>query len=804
MLLKLFGRKNDREKPGDDSAGERGRKRRDRRSSFEARRAQDFLQYEAMLESGVCIIGGGEYSVTLRLSDVSYQVATQEVKQRLLEAYAEFLNQFGSGERLTITVVSRRVPRDELVGRVLFPDPRYPDHLTPFRADHNRIVRSMIGDREYAIVAEKFLTITVSAPSLEQAKATLDELVGLAKKDLLKLQCHAERMTGAERIELLREWTRGCYSRGFDYRAMANSGATTKSELAPQAVERGNQSCLVLAGDEGELHCQVLMVRTFARWLGDDVLARLSRIQTDLVTSLHIQPIEKAEAHDLVMKRKAALDMELLSQRRRLIKSHMDPDVDLPVRLQRGVEEVRSLLEAMDKEDQRLFTSTLVLMVRASSAEELKQRVDQVRKVLRGKSCDASILKYWQSDGFNAALPLGVMRLPFHRTLTTAALAVLMPFSSEELLDQTGILYGRNATTGNPIILDRKRKRNGNGFVLGTSGSGKSFACKAEIEQVVIGCPNDEVIIIDPEKEYRSVGEALGATIIEVHAGSTQTMNPLDIELSTLEGDPIRLKVEAVLGMLQVLLGGVEGLTGAEQSVLDRCLTTIYRRWECSPGTVMPTLVDVLGELKQQPEEAAAALVAALELYATGTFSGFARQTNVDTENRLVVYDTSQLGFALQNFGLMVVLDAVWRRVIRNFGRGVRTWLYVDEFASMFSNRYAMEQLMAFWTRFRKKGGIPTGILQNITALLEVEEGCRMLNNADLLLLMGQQENDADALVNLLGLSEAHARVLTRAQPGEGLIRLGSTVLELDARRPQDGPLNALFNTSFEDHEDGS
>ncbi|RRD50533.1 VirB4-like conjugal transfer ATPase, CD1110 family [Arachnia propionica] len=802
MFLGLLGKKQTKAKQGDNATSTPRRKTR-AASIFAARRAQDFLHYEAMLESGVCILGGGEYSITLRLSDVSYQVATQEVKQRLLEAYAEFLNQFGSGERLTITVASRRVPRDELVGRVLFQEPRYPDHLSAFRMDHNRIVQSMIGDREYAIVAEKFLTITVSAPNLEQAKANLEDLAGLAKKDLLKLHCHAERMNGAERIELMREWTRGCYSRGFDYRAMAESGATTKSELAPQAVERGNQSCVVLAGDEEELHYQVLMVRTFARWLGDDVLARLAKVQTDLVTSLHVQPIEKTEAHELVMKRKAALDMELLSARRRLIKAHMDPDVDLPIRLQRGVEEVRSMLEAMDKEDQRLFTCTLVLMVRASSADELKQRVDQVRKVLRGKACDATILRYWQEQGFNAALPLGGNRLPFHRTLTTAALAVLMPFSSEEILDQTGILYGRNATTGNPIILDRKRKRNGNGFVLGTSGSGKSYTCKAEIEQVVIGYPKDEVIVIDPEQEYRAVGEALGATVIEVHAGSTQTMNPLDIELSTVEGDPIRLKTEAVLGMLQVLLAGPEGLTGAEQSVLDRCLNSIYRRWERNRGA-MPTLVDVLEELKQQPDDSAVALVGALELYATGTFSGFARQTNVETDNRFIVYDTSKLGHALRNFGLMVVLDAVWRRVIANYGRGIRTWLYVDEFASMFSDRHAMEQLMSFWTRFRKKGGIPTGILQNITALLEVEEGRRMLNNADLLLLMGQQENDADALVDLLSLSEAQARVLTRAQPGEGLIRLGSTVLELDARRPQDGPLNELFNTAFQDDEDDS
>ena len=145
----------------------------------------------------------------------------------------------------------------------------------------------------------------------------------------------------------------------------------------------------------------------------------------------------------------------------------------------------------------------------------------------------------------------------------------------------------------------------------------------------------------------------------------------------------------------------------------------------------------------------------------------------------------------------MVVLDAVWQRVVRNYGRGVRTWLYIDEFASMFSNRHAMEQLMAFYTRFRKYGGVPTGVLQNITALLQVEEGRRMLNNAEVLVLMGQSENDAEALEELLGLSDQQVRTIAAAQPGCGLIRVGPTILAFDARKPQDGPLAALFDTTF-------
>ena len=764
------------------------------------RRSQDFLAYEAMLESGVCILGDNRYSATLLLSDVSYQLATQETKRRLLESYAGFFNQFAADEQLTVTIASRRVKRDELVGRVLFEEPRFGDGMSVFRQDHNRVVASMIGDREYVIVAEKYLTITVKASDLEQAKGMLDQLTATVSKDMLTmLQCRAERLDGVARIEFLREWTRGCYRRGFDYAAMAASGASTHDELAPAAVELGDQSRLVLTGDEGDIHYQVLLVRDYATWMGDDLISKLSAVQTDLMVSLAIQPIDRAESDQLVLRRKGTLDMERQSVRRRLLKAGLDPEIDLPLRLQKAMAEVKDLHAAMDKEDQHLFSTTLVVLVRAGSREELAERVSQVRKVVSGRSCDLAVLKYWQEAGFNAALPLGVSRLPFHRTLTTAAVAVLMPFSSEEILNDEGLLYGLNSTTRNPIILDRRSKRNSNGFVLGTSGSGKSYTSKWEMVEVLLGRPHDEVIIIDPEREYRPLGEAFGATVVEVHAGSQQTINPFDVTLSSVEGDPVKLKTEAMLGMLEVLLGGSEGLTGPERSVVDRCISNLYAVWSQVKDTAMPTFVDLLEELRQQPDDAAAAIAATLELYATGSFSGFAQQTNVIVDHRFVVYDTSQLGHSLQNFGLMVVLDSIWQRVVRNYGRGIRTWLYIDEFASMFTNRHAMEQFMAFYTRFRKYGGTITGILQNITALLQVEEGRRMLNNAEVLVLMGQSENDAEALEELLNLSDAQVRSITTAQPGCGLIRVGATVLAFDGRKPQDGPLAELFDTTFEE-----
>ncbi|MDO5066347.1 MAG: DUF87 domain-containing protein [Propionibacteriaceae bacterium] len=735
----------------------------------------------------------------LRLADINYHMGGETHQRGVLENYARFFNKLGVGEEVTVMIANRRIDRQDLVGRVLFPEPRDGDDLTVWRADHNRVVEAMLGDRDYMIVSEKYLLLTVSAEDVEEATARLERLEASVISDLLQLlSCRAERLNGVARVEFLREWTRGVYAKGFDFEALGLSGASTKDELAPQGVDRRSKSRMVLHGDTEELHFQTLVLRNYPAYLTDDLFARISEISADLVISFNIEPLDRAMAMKLVGSRIGDLKMERTGARRRAINAKLDPNVDLPERLVEGLDETAELRDAMRREGQRLFSTTLLVAVRGSSREELAERVRLVIRAASGEQCQMSGMWGFQEAGLNQVL-FGGHRVPVRRTLTTAGVATQVPFASQEILDPEGVFYGLNGRTGNPIVVDRRRKRNGNKFTVGTSGSGKSHLEKWEICEVLIGNPSDELIIIDPEQEYRALGEAWGATIVEVHAASEQTINPFDVEMVNLEGRPLRLKTEAVLGMLEVLLGGDAGLSGEARSVLDRCVSNLYNRWEQTQSSVMPTFVDLWHELRQQPEPAAATAAMKLELYSVGSFSGFAQQTNVDVSNRFVIYDTSKLGHALQNFGLMVVLDSIWQRVQRNYGRGIRSWLWVDEFASMFTNRHAMNQFMEFFQRFRKYGGMASGILQSVTRLLEVEEAVQMLNNAEILVLMGQSDADAKALEELLGLSDQEVRAFRAVEPGCGLIRVGSTSFPLNARKPQDGVLAALFDTSFKD-----
>lgn len=793
-------------KPDSESGTKTGRggkgSRKDSRQERRRREsAKDILWYESLLESGICILGGGLYSLMLKLSDINYHMGGEAHQRGVLENYARFFNKLGVGEELTVMIANRRIDRQELVGRVLFPEPRDGDALSVYRGDHNRIVEAMLGDREYTIVSEKYLLINVPANDLEEATDRLARLEASVVSDLRQLlSCRADRLDGVERIEFVREWTRGVYAKGFDFAAMALSGATTKDELAPNGVDRRNKSRMILHGDGEEIHTQVLMLRNYPAYLTDGLFARLSEIGADLVISFNIEPLDRAEAMKLVRARIGDLKMERTGARKRARKAGLDPDVDLPERLMEGLEETAELREAMHKDGQRLFSTMLLVLVRGSSKDELAERVRLVTRAASGEQCQLSGMWGFQEAGLNQVL-FGGHRVPVRRSLTTAGVATQVPFASQEILDPKGVFYGLNGRTGNPIVVDRRSKRNGNKFTVGTSGSGKSHLEKWEIGEVLLGYPKDELIIIDPEQEYRALGEAWGATIIEVHAASEQTINPFDVEMVNLEGKPLRLKTEALLGMLEVLLGGDDGLSGEVRSVLDRCISSLYTRWELTRSTIMPTFVDLYHELKAQPEPAAAAIAMKLELYSVGTFSGFAHQTNVDVSNRFIIYDTSRLGHALANFGLMVVLDSIWQRVQRNYGRGIRSWLWVDEFASMFTNEHAMNQFMEFFQRFRKYGGMATGILQSVTRLLEVEEAVQMLNNAEILVLMGQSDADAMALEELLRLSDQEIRAFKGVEPGCGLIRIGSTSFPLNARKPQDGPLAELFDTSFKDHD---
>ncbi|KAB6796980.1 ATP-binding cassette domain-containing protein [Bifidobacterium longum] len=537
-----------------------------------------------------------------------------------------------------------------------------------------------------------------------------------------------------------------------------------------------------------------------------EVLSFLKRSVNDLTglrarvdVSIHLAPMDRGESMTLVRRKNAEVKMQIMDQRRKNRKQGLDPD-DLPDDLADQQEQLGQLRDELRSTNQRLVDSIIVIGVSAASQEELEVACRNVKAKVNAQSCTAESLKFMQMEGLTAELPLGNNPLPMKRTLTTNSAAILIPFTTQEVFEPHGLFYGSNARSGNPILADRRSHMNSNGFVLGTSGGGKSFTVKQEIAGMFLN-RDDEVIVIDPEREYLALAAAFGGQIIQISAGTGTRVNPMDIVLEDdSASDPVKDKTNNVVSMIGALIGGIDGLDPLQKGLVDQCVSNLYTRYRNQGGgVVQPTLQDLHDELQAGGDQVSRYLADALNPYITGSMSGFNGQTNVDLSNRFTVFDVSGLSGELRTFGMMVVIDQVWNRVIRNKANGRRTWLYVDEFHRFFSNQYAAAQFKDIYKRARKYGLGVTGITQNVEEILDLQDAREMLSNSDFLMLLSQNSTDADALCELLTLSEEQRQYFTGVLPGQGLMKIGSAYVPFDGRIPAGGDLYRLYSTTFQE-----
>ncbi|WP_257493819.1 VirB4-like conjugal transfer ATPase, CD1110 family [Actinomyces wuliandei] len=757
--------------------------------------SQAALQYQAMTDTGICVLGGGRYSVTLKLADIDYQLATEAEQHMLVESYAQFINTFDAGQGVQLTVINRRLDKNTLEKSVSFAPKG--DDADDLRWEYNDLISARLSGGRNNTVTEKFLTITVEAEDFEHATTALSRVATEATAQLKAVGgCVAERVTGEERVRVLHEILRPGEPFRFTYDHLVGSTETTKDYVAPWVLDFASPDAITL-GNERDTYYQVLCLRELPPWLSDRLMRELSEVNNELAISVHFRPLDHVEGLDLVKRQIAEMDMQRDNEIRKARKRGNDEE-SIPHELVAAREEAMELRQQLESSNEKLFVTTIVVGVAGSTRENLAEAIEQVRAAGRKYSCIFETLRYMQEDGLNAVLPLGTSRLPISRTLTTATVAVLVPFTTQELLQSGGIYYGTNAISKNLVVGSRTTTMNGNGFILGTTGSGKSQFGKGEITQLYLGT-NDDIIIIDPEHEYTPLGQRFGATTVEVSAGSRACINPLHLErgANSEDGSPVKLKAEFVLSLCEVLVGGINGLSAAQRSIIDRCVTRIYGRFLRDRRAEPPTLGTLFEELQAQPEEDAHSLAVALELYASGSFSGFSQQTNVDTSNRLMIYDISQLGSDMRTFGMLVVLEQIWAQVQANRARGRRTWLYIDEMHLLFSNDYAGAYLQMIYKRARKYGLMPTGLTQNIEELLMSERARLMLANADILVLLNQTPTDASTLQELFHWSDKHRSYFQNVSPGCGLLKMGPAMIPFDSRMPETTQLYRLFTTKF-------
>lgn len=775
---------------------------RRRKTTRKPKGVKQLIGYDSMLRNGIAHLGGDQWSASIAFKDINYQLSPEAHQMEIIDKWARVINSFDAGQSVQIASYTRSRGVREILADVMM-DERG-DGLDEYRRDYNRLAEGKLESVSRDTSTIKIMTVTITENDKQAACATLNALCNNLVAQLRNIdECAATRLDRAHRLRLMAEVLRPGESFTFDERRFAHQPGQpdTKDLVCPWSIDARKPDRLDIESMDSSFFHRTMWVSSLPPELSDQLVNDLTGLRARVDVSIHLAPMDRGDSMTRVRRKNAEIKMQIMDQRRKNRKQGLDPD-DLPDDLADQQEQLGQLRDELRQTNQRLVDSIIMIGVSAASEEELELTCRNVRAKVNAQSCKAESLKFMQLEGLTAELPLGANPLPMTRTLTTNSAAILIPFTTQEVFEPHGLFYGSNARSGNSILADRRSHMNSNGFVLGTSGGGKSFTVKQEIAGMFLN-RDDEVIVIDPEREYLPLAQAFGGQIIPISAGSGTCINPLDIVLDeTGDGDPVKQKTSNVVSMIGSLIGGSEGLGPVEKSLVDRATLSLYVAYrDTGAGSWQPTLQDLRRTLDGTGEPTGHELAVALDSYTSGSLSGFNGQTNVNLSNRLTVFDVSGLTGELRTFGMMVVIDQVWNRVIRNRAAGRRTWLYIDEFHRFFGNQYSAGQFKDIYKRSRKYGLGVTGITQNIDELLLDQDASMMLSNSDFLMLLSQNGSDADSLCELLKLSEEQRQYFTGVMPGQGLMKIGNAYVPFDGRIPSGGLLYSLYSTSFDDRK---
>jgi hypothetical protein len=659
--------------------------------------------------------------------------------------------------------------------------------LDEYRKEYNEMLLSKVSGTNNSIYQERYLTVSVHKKNIDEARTYFARVGTDIITHLSKLSSVGEELDAEQRLQIFRDFfqadTPQCFP--FDMKAFAKKGSSFKDWICPQSMEF-SKDCFKI----NERFGRVLYMQDYASYVKDDMISELCDLSRDLMLSIDILPVPTDEAVREIQNRLLGVETNVTNwQRRQNANNNFSAIVPYDMELQR--KETKEMLDDLTTRDQRMMFGILTMVHMADSRKQLDSDTESILSVARKHLCQMATLKWQQVDGLNTVLPYGIRKINALRTLTTESTAVLIPFHTQEIMQPGGIYYGQNAVSKNMLVADRRKLLNGNSFRLGVSGSGKSFSAKEEIVDLALST-EDDILILDPESEFGSLVEALNGEVISISATSHTHLNALDMDSAYgNDKNPLIEKSEFILSLFEQLDRG--GIGPLQKSIIDRCVDAVYAAYK--RGGPVPTLRVLREKLLAQPEEEARDLALALELFTTGSLDAFAHETNVDTQNRIVIYDIMDLGRQLKTMGLLIITDAMLNRVTENWRKGKRTHLFIDEFHVVFQNPYSADFFDSAWRRFRKRGAYPTAITQNVEYLLDSVQASTMLSNSEMLILLNQAPSDREKLAALLNISPEQTGYITNAPAGCGLLRYGGALVPFKNQFPKDTELYRLMTT---------
>jgi len=750
-----------------------------------------------MFPDGICRVTDNYYTKTIQFQDINYQLNQNEDKTAIFDSWCDFLNYFDSSIRFQLSFVNLAANKESYSEVIAIP-PRA-DEFNQLRSEYTNMLQSQLARGNNGLIKTKYITFGVESENLKTAKPRLERVETDILNNFKRLGVQAEVLNGFERLKLLHGMLHMDEQEPFRFSWdwLAPSGLSVKDFIAPSSFEFKTGNSFSIGSKCG---CASFL-QILAPELNDRMLADFLDMESSLVVSMHIQSVDQVKAIKTVKRKITDLQKMTIEEQKKAVRAGYDMDI-IPSDLATYGNEAKKLLQELQSRNERMFLLTFIVLNTAGSKQQLKNNVFQASSIAQKYNCALTKLDFRQEEGLMSSLPLGLNQIEIQRGLTTSSVAIFVPFTTQELF-QTGkeALYcGINALSNNLIMVDRKLLKNPNGLILGTPGSGKSFSAKREIANVFL-VTDDDIIICDPEAEYGPLVEHLHGQVIKISPTSTDYINPMDLNLNYSEDEsPLSLKSDFILSLCELIVGGKDGLMPVEKTIIDRCVRLIYRDYLNDPKPEnMPILEDLYNELRRQDEKEAQYIATALEIYVTGSLNVFNHRTNVDIQSRVVAYDIKELGKQLKKIGMLIVQDQVWNRVTVNREAHKSTRYYIDEMHLLLKEEQTAAYTVEIWKRFRKWGGVPTGITQNVKDLLSSREVENIFENSDYVYMLNQASGDRTILAKQLNISPHQLSYVTHSGEGEGLLFYGNIILPFVDRFPRDTELYRIMTTKLQE-----
>lgn len=749
------------------------------------KKVQDVIPISCIWNDGIFKVGN-KFAKTYKFSDINYMVASREDKESMFLTYSELLNSLDSGATTKITINNHRMNKADFETSILMP--MRGDELDEYRREYNQMLLDKATGAN-GITQEKYLTISVLKKDIEEARTYFSRIGADLVSHFAALGSKCVELTATEKLRVLHDFYRAGEEVDFhfDARDMMKKGHDFRDYICPDSIEKSSDHFKL-----GDKYCRVLFLKDYASYIKDSMVAELTDFNRNMMMSIDIIPIPTDEAVREVENRLLGVETNITNwQRRQNSNNNFSAVVPYDMELQR--KESKEFLDDLTTRDQRMMFAVITMVITADTKEQLESDTDVILSTARKHMCQMATLKYQQMDGLNTVLPIGLRKINAFRTLTTESLAVFMPFKVQEIMDHGGIYFGENAISHNLIMCNKENLMNQSAFLLGVPGSGKSFSAKELITFLMLNT-DDDILICDPEGEYAPLVEAMGhdlGSVIRVSAGGRDRLNAMYMVDGYGENNPIVVKSQFVMSLIEQI--DKKGVGPQQKSIIDRCTAALYREAD-ETGTI-PTLCTLREKLLAQPEPEAKQIALSLELFTTGSLDIFGKQSNVDMDKRVVVFDIHGLGTQLKPTGLLVITDTMLNRVTLNWKMGKRTHVFIDEFHVVFENEFSAQFFNSAWRQFRKRNAYPTAITQNVEYLLDSVQASTMLSNSEFVILLNQASSDRAKIADLLNISQEQMSYITNADAGCGLIKYGSALVPFINRFPHDTKLYQLMTT---------